>query len=452
MLGLGLSVTQLAVRGLRLTDLAAAIRSLFAAGEQGAWYDPSDLTTLYQDAAGTIPVTAVEQPVGLMLDKSGRNNHAFQTTSTNRPVLSGRYNLLTKTEQFDDAAWNLDGQALGLIRTKNTTTDPNGGNTGNKIALVSGKSAALGYIGVGTSLANRKFQLYAKPAEYSYLILLDGSFASGSYAVFDLSAGTIFRQSSTGTAVISPAANGYYLCSLTTQSNNPIHAITTSPNGSISTEGDGTSGIYIWGADLRAANDGVGLPAYQRVNTSSDYDTTGFPLYLSFNGVNQSMQTNSIDFTATDKMTVFAGVRKLSDATRGMLVELGAFSTNWFHIDAPSTARAGSYSFRSQGTILATAEAPTGYSAPIANALTGIGDISGDRATLRINGTQAASSTADQGTGKYGNYAMFIGARSGNQLWFNGRIYSLVVRGAQSTAQQITDAETYINSKTKAYA
>ena len=44
--------------------------SWFAAGEQGAWYDPSDFTTLFQDSAGTIPVTAVEQPVGLMLDKS----------------------------------------------------------------------------------------------------------------------------------------------------------------------------------------------------------------------------------------------------------------------------------------------------------------------------------------------------------------------------------------------
>ena len=44
--------------------------SLFAQGEQGAWYDPSDFSTLFQDSAGTVPVTAVGQPVGLMLDKS----------------------------------------------------------------------------------------------------------------------------------------------------------------------------------------------------------------------------------------------------------------------------------------------------------------------------------------------------------------------------------------------
>jgi len=42
---------------------------LFANGEKGAWYDPSDLTTLFQDSAGITPVTADGDPVGLMLDK-----------------------------------------------------------------------------------------------------------------------------------------------------------------------------------------------------------------------------------------------------------------------------------------------------------------------------------------------------------------------------------------------
>ena len=49
--------------------------TLFASGEQGGWYDPSDLSTLFQDSAGTIPVTTSGQSVGRMLDKSGRGNH-----------------------------------------------------------------------------------------------------------------------------------------------------------------------------------------------------------------------------------------------------------------------------------------------------------------------------------------------------------------------------------------
>jgi hypothetical protein len=43
---------------------------LFFYGEEGAWYDPSDLTTMFQDRAGTTPVTADGQTVGLILDKS----------------------------------------------------------------------------------------------------------------------------------------------------------------------------------------------------------------------------------------------------------------------------------------------------------------------------------------------------------------------------------------------
>lgn len=46
------------------------IQSLFANGEQGFWYDPNDMGTMFQDSAGTVPVTGAGQPVGLILDKS----------------------------------------------------------------------------------------------------------------------------------------------------------------------------------------------------------------------------------------------------------------------------------------------------------------------------------------------------------------------------------------------
>lgn len=59
---------------------------LFSEGQQGAWYDPSDLATLFQDAAGTVPVTADGDPVGLMLDKSGNGNHASQSTTAAKPA------------------------------------------------------------------------------------------------------------------------------------------------------------------------------------------------------------------------------------------------------------------------------------------------------------------------------------------------------------------------------
>lgn len=51
-------------------DPDAVIKALFANNEQGVFYDPSDLTAMFQDRAGTTPVTADGQPVGLILDKS----------------------------------------------------------------------------------------------------------------------------------------------------------------------------------------------------------------------------------------------------------------------------------------------------------------------------------------------------------------------------------------------
>lgn len=68
-------------------------KSLFELGEQGVIYDPSDLSTLWQDSAGTTPVTAAGQPVGRMLDKSGRGNHVSFGEGANRPML--RFNATT---------------------------------------------------------------------------------------------------------------------------------------------------------------------------------------------------------------------------------------------------------------------------------------------------------------------------------------------------------------------
>lgn len=75
----------------------------FENNEQGVWYDPSDLSTLFQDAAGTIPVTSSGDPVGLMLDKSGNSNHATQTISASRPTYytDGMYHWL-ENDAVDD--------------------------------------------------------------------------------------------------------------------------------------------------------------------------------------------------------------------------------------------------------------------------------------------------------------------------------------------------------------
>lgn len=88
------------VNGAKLS-FEIVMKKLFANGEQGFFYDPNDLSTMYQDAAGTIPVTAAGQPVGLMKDKSGRNNHAFQTVSASRPILQRNATTGANYLEFD---------------------------------------------------------------------------------------------------------------------------------------------------------------------------------------------------------------------------------------------------------------------------------------------------------------------------------------------------------------
>lgn len=134
-------------------------RDLFAPGVQGAWYDISELTTLYQDSAGTIPVTAVGDPVGRVLDRSGEGHHLIQTTSTKRPLLglsNGKYYLdfdgvddaLISVDTLDLTATKLMTTAMGLSRDTTTTADvalEHGiGGTSPQAMTITGASGSTG--------------------------------------------------------------------------------------------------------------------------------------------------------------------------------------------------------------------------------------------------------------------------------------------------------------------
>jgi len=60
--------------------------SLFSASQQGFWYEADDISTLYQDSAGTVATTLVGDPIALVKDKSGNNNNAVQTVSAKRSI------------------------------------------------------------------------------------------------------------------------------------------------------------------------------------------------------------------------------------------------------------------------------------------------------------------------------------------------------------------------------
>lgn len=73
----------------RAVTRAEVIASLYASGELGALYDPSDLSTLFQDAAGTTPVTADDEPIGFANDPSPNNSQATQATAASKPLWTG---------------------------------------------------------------------------------------------------------------------------------------------------------------------------------------------------------------------------------------------------------------------------------------------------------------------------------------------------------------------------
>lgn len=65
---------------------------LFTGGTLGAWYDPSDTSTLFQNFTATTPVTANGDPVARMQDKSGNGNHLIQDDAmADRPLFRGKY-------------------------------------------------------------------------------------------------------------------------------------------------------------------------------------------------------------------------------------------------------------------------------------------------------------------------------------------------------------------------
>ena len=422
--------------------------SLFSGGAPGAWYDPSDFSTLFQDSAGTTPVTAVEQPVGRILDKSGNGNHAFQSTSASRPVLSARYNLLTKTEQFDDAVWTkANATASGQRITANAGTFSvyavqNSSNT---------PATSLTFSAIFPPISGR----------YRYVWLGDRGVTPIASATFDLQAVSVIGQDASVVATATTLSDGSVVCSITyPRTTAGISGMNIALAGSSYTS-DRPSLTWAGGefVDVKAsfvpANQST-LP-YQRVNTATDYATTGFLPYLKFDGVDDSLSTNSISFTSTDKMSVFAGVRKLSDATGAVIAELSpnANTGGWYLYPGNYASANGSfYTFLGRGSASENsnqAVQATPYAAPTTNVLAATGNISGDLNTLRVNTVAGTNATGDQGTGNYGNYPLYIGRRNNSSLPFNGQMYSMIIVGKAVTAGELSSTETYVNQKTGAY-
>ena len=157
-----------------------------------------------------------------------------------------RTNLLTYSEQFDNAAWNKFNATI----TANATTSPDGTTSADK--LIPNTVATSHQVNQSVTGAAHTISVFAKAGDYETLALFytvhDGR------AVFDLAGGTITEQTGTVTAKIEDYGLGWYRCSLsttlTTHNAVRIYAINGTTWADVGVAGNGTSGLYIWGAQV----------------------------------------------------------------------------------------------------------------------------------------------------------------------------------------------------------
>ena len=361
-LGIGLNITR--------QNEVFRLSNLFGASYQGFTFEPWDITTLYQDRAGTTPVTAAGQSVGYRRDKSGRGNHEVAINDAARGIYgwmpkTGRRNLLNATD---------------TLATQSVT--------------VTAAAHTLAFTGTGTVVL------------------------SGAYVGTLIGTGASDRVTLTFTPIAA--------------------SLTLTVTGSVT-----LAQLQLGSVDT----------AYQRVVSNYDITEAGVQscYYVLANGVNTAYSTPTIT-PGTDKVQVFAGVRKNSDATAGVFIETSAaYSANSGVItfNAPTGASQATYGFGSKGTISAFAVSPANYTSPITKIITGIGDISGDNSTLRVNGVQVSQITTNQGTGNFLAYPAYLYARGGTTVPFNGYDFGHTVRfGPNLDAATIARVESLLSRNT----
>jgi hypothetical protein len=364
--------------------------------------------------------------------------HLIQPTPTSRPTLQARANLLTETEFRNGLT---DAQIRGGAITATSMSgyagaiafgyDPVNGAYAYKTMPVNGLTCVLSVVVEMTDGQAPSFGSTIGSSPLNTFALVIGGVPSAplTYTVTPLGGGR-FRV--TGQAVGGAVTN----------------------NGVVKYVTNDSRTFSVTAYDLRLSIDSRAVP-YQRVTTATDYADIGLPRYLQFDGVDDGLYTAAnLDMSGTDKVTVCAGVTKLSDAAIGNVAELTSDATaanSAWVMQAPGGA-APRFDFRSRGTVLATAEANNiVYAAPQTRVVTGVGDISGDKATLRLDGAVVATATVDQGSGNYSSTALFVGNRNNAGARLNGRIHQLIVRGTLTDNYNLRKTEEWVNSKTRAY-
>lgn len=163
-----------------------------------------------------------------------------------------RTNLLTYSEQIGTGPWTYgDVLAIGSGSIADCQIAPDGSATADLI-VPSKVSSNVHYVrqGFASTIGNTyTFSVYVKAAGYSSVALrmLD---TDASIVTYDLAQGTVNNAAATITAV----GNGWFRCTLKGTSTGSSTGVYIYPNQQATYQGDGYSGVYVWGAQLEAGS------------------------------------------------------------------------------------------------------------------------------------------------------------------------------------------------------
>jgi hypothetical protein len=133
-------------------------------------------------------------------------------TGSNGLIQNAPMNLLTFSEQFDNAAWTKSNATV----TANAVVAPNGTTTADIfVSTATGGASSGASQSVTGSVASYTFSVYAKAGNIGFIRLAMTSNTVAAAAWFNLATGVVGTVESGVTASITAAGNGWYRCSVT---------------------------------------------------------------------------------------------------------------------------------------------------------------------------------------------------------------------------------------------
>ena len=283
-----------------------------------------------------------------------------------------RTNLVLQSEDFSSASWPLTNvQAFGSGSAVNTAVAPDGATTADKI--VETTSNSLHYVQQiitgATDGATYTLSVHAKAAERSSIEILDAYALKG--RTFNLSNGTSSpAQTGAGAPLaysITYLGSGWYRCSISLAASGTSisHRISISNESTTFYTGDGTSGLYLWGAQLEpGAFPTSYIPTTTAAATRSadvaSIEGAAFSSWYRQDEGTVFAEAASTSSLALDSSGAAIGVACFSDGTNSELIRFGALGASVIYIDGGTTQAS-----LSSGTLVAASRFKIASSAKV---------------------------------------------------------------------------------------